>query len=221
MTDEILADTAADDLCQLGIRIFGDIKTILHHAKENPPTNTIAPDTTKSPTTITTFMKTPAAKPPIILHDMKRLQFCKFRTDWNVFKRITNLPDNQIYTQLYNACDETVQINLVNTTTDFFSLIEYDLLNTFEATVTKKTNPAVHQLTFSSLFQSEGESVTGFVVQLKSISPDCEFPCPGCYKDLQPIHNKDQLIWGLYNEKLQPDILAKASHLIQLEDIIL
>ena len=99
-------------------------------------------------------------------------------------------------------------------------MIEHDLLNTLEATVTKKSNPAVHQVT-SSLFQSEGESVTGFVVQLKSISPDCEFPCPGCYKDLQPIHNKDQLIWGLYNEKLQPDILAKASHLIQLEDIIL
>ena len=81
MTDEILADTTADDLCQLGIRIFGDIKTILHHAKDNTPTNTIAPDTTKSPTTITTFMKTPAAKPPIILHDMKRLQFCKFQTN--------------------------------------------------------------------------------------------------------------------------------------------
>ena len=98
-------------------------------------------------------------------------------------------------------------------------MIEHDLLNTIEATVTKKSNPAVRQLT-SSLFQSEGESVTGFVVQLKSISPDCEFPCPGCHKDLQPIHNKDHLIWGLYNEKLQPDILAKASHLIQLEDII-
>ena len=97
MTDEILADITAADLRQLGIGIFEDIKTILHHAKENTPTTTIAPDTTTSQTTITTFMKTPAAKPPIILHDMKRLQFCKFRTDWNVFKRITNLPDNQIY----------------------------------------------------------------------------------------------------------------------------
>ena len=38
MTDEILADIAAADLRQLGIRIFGDIKTILHHAKENTPT---------------------------------------------------------------------------------------------------------------------------------------------------------------------------------------
>ena len=147
-------------------------------------------------------------------------QFCKFRTNWNVFKRITNLPDNQIHAQLYNACGETVQNNLVNTTTNFFFLTEHDLLNTLEAIVTKKSNPAVHQWTFSPLFQSEGESVTDFVVRLKPISPDCKFSCPGCHKDLQPIHIKDQLILGLYNEKLQTDILAEVSHLIQLEDII-
>ena len=70
------------------------------------------------------------------------------------------------------------------------------------------------------MFQSEGESVTDFVVRLKPISPDCKFSCPGCHKDLQPIHTKDQLILGLYNEKLQTDILAEVSHLIQLEDMI-
>ena len=70
------------------------------------------------------------------------------------------------------------------------------------------------------MFQSEDESVTDFVVRLKSISPDCEFSCAGCHKDLQPIHIKCQLIQGFYGKKLQTDILAKASHLIQLEDII-
>ena len=65
---------------------------------------------------------------------------------------------------LYNACDETIQNNLVNTTTDFFSLPEHNLLDTLETIVAKKSNQAVYQLTFSSLFQSEGESVTDFVV---------------------------------------------------------
>ena len=117
LTNEILADTTVNNLCQLGIRIFGDIKTIFHHAKANTPANT-----TTSPTTITTFMKMPAAKPRIILHHMTQSQFRKFWIDWNVFKRITNLPDNQIHAQLYNSCNETVQNNLLNTTTDFFSL---------------------------------------------------------------------------------------------------
>ena len=70
MTSEILADITADDLCQLGIGIFGHIKAILHHAKANTPATTIPLDTTTSPTTITILMKTPAAKPSIILHDM-------------------------------------------------------------------------------------------------------------------------------------------------------
>ena len=36
----------------------------------------------------------------------------------------------------------------------------------------------------------------------------------------QPLHIKDELICGLYDETLQTDILAKASHLIKLEDVI-
>ena len=32
ITTDTLADTTADDLCQLDIEIFGDIKAILHHA---------------------------------------------------------------------------------------------------------------------------------------------------------------------------------------------
>ena len=84
----------------------------------------------------------------------------------------------------------------------------------------KKSNPAVHRLTFSSLFQSEGEPINDFIIRLKSVSPDCEFTCPGCHKDLQPFHIKDQLIRGLHDETLQTDILAKASHLLKLEDVI-
>ena len=36
----------------------------------------------------------------------------------------------------------------------------------------------------------------------------------------QPLHIKDELICGLYDETLQTDIIAKASHLIKLEDVI-
>ena len=165
-------------------------------------------------------MKTPAAKPPLILSDMTQPQFHKFHTDWNVFKHITNLPKNQIHPQLYNTCDETVQNRLVNTVSDFFSLSENELLDTLEAIVTKKSNPAVHRLTFASLFQSEGEPVNDFVIWLKFVSPNSEFTCHGCNKDLEPFHIKDQLICGLYDETLQTDILAKASHLTKLEDVI-
>ena len=91
--------TTADKLRQPGIRIFGDIKTILHHAKVNTPATTIPPDNTTSPTTINTFIKTPAAKPPIILHDMTRPQFCKFQTE--IF--LKGLPTYQTTRYMHNS----------------------------------------------------------------------------------------------------------------------
>ena len=44
-------------------------------------------------------MKTPAAKAPQIQTEMIHPQFCKFKMDWNVFKKITNISTSQIYAQ--------------------------------------------------------------------------------------------------------------------------
>ena len=70
------------------------------------------------------------------------------------------------------------------------------------------------------MVQSASETIQEYVVKIKSSAPDCEFACPGCNYDLQSEHIKDQFIRGLFNESLQTDILAKASHLKTLEDII-
>ena len=148
ITTANLADTITNDLWQLGIEISGHIKAILHHARPTQPVSNPEP-LTINPTA--TFIKTPAAKPPLILSDMTWPQFHKFRTDWNVFKCFTNLPDNQIHPQIYNACDKTVQNNLVHTVSDFFSLSKNELLDTLEAIVTNKSNPTADQLTFASL----------------------------------------------------------------------
>ena len=51
-------------------------------------------------------MKTPAAKLPQLNTDMTHAQSQKFKTDWHVFKCITNIPDNQIHAQLYSCCDD-------------------------------------------------------------------------------------------------------------------
>ena len=139
---------------------------------------------------------------------MTHPQFCKFKTDWNVFKRITNIPDNQIHAviqQLWWFCPNS----LVNSVTDFFTLTEAQLLSTLKQIVTKKSNPAVHCLQFSSIIQSDGESIKDYVIWLKSVIPDCEYVCPNC-----------QFIRGIQNESLQTDILAKASLLKLLEEVV-
>ena len=77
---------------------------------------------------------------------MTNPQFHKFKTNWNVFKRITNILENQLHAQLYSSCDDYNHNSLVNYVTDFFNLTEEQLLSALETTVTKKSNPAVHHL---------------------------------------------------------------------------
>ena len=73
-------------------------------------------------------MKTPAAKLPQVTAKMTRPQFCKFKTDWDVCKYITNLPISQLHAHLYNSCDDYVQTSLANSTSYFMTLSEDQLL---------------------------------------------------------------------------------------------
>ena len=211
MTGDLLPDITKETLKELGIEILGDCLAIIKHAR------TIA---TKKTNVQPVQIKAPAAKLPEIKQDMTLQQFRKFLIDWNVFKQITGIEESQIAAQLYSCCDESVQNGLVNTVKDIFTINETELLKLIEQIVTKRSNPTVHHMNFAALMQNQNETIQEYLIRLKSSAPDCEFTCPGCDMDLQPSHIKDQLIRGLHNEILQTDILAKASHLKTLEDII-
>ena len=73
---------------------------------------------------------------------------------------------------------------------------------------------------FGSFAQETNEMVKKFLIRLKSSAKDCEFTCPNCNTDLQPLHVKDKFICGLLSDVLQTDILAKANQLKSLDDII-
>ena len=83
-----------------------------------------------------------------------------------------------------------------------------------------RVNPAVHQKAFGELVQGETESAKSYVVRLRAATCNCAFQCPNCEHDLSLINIKDQLIRGLCNAKLQADVLAKASQLKLLNDVI-
>jgi transposase InsO family protein len=152
---------------------------------------------------------------------MTHPEFRKFRWDWGVFKALTEIPSPLIAAQIYNNCDTNVQNAIINSSSrDFFKLTEDEILNLVEKIVTKRSNPSVHRLAFSSLAQSENEPVKDFVVRLKSSARDCEFVCPSCKHDLIPGNVKDQLVRGLHNGSLQTDILAKADTLTDLDAVV-
>ena len=196
-------------LKELGIETTGEVLTILKLTKELlvSPVNHMKPLNTKLPQFVS---------------EMTTQQFRKFRIDWDIFTRMTNLPTAQTDVQLYNCADETIQNSIINTNPNFFNISSNKLLDMLEVLDTGKSNPMVHRISFSSIAQSDNETVQNYVVRLWSgaLDWDCDFICPNCHHDLSHIYIKDQFIRGIANDALQVDMLAKAGSLKTLEENI-
>ena len=221
LTELSLPDLSKEYLWDLGITIIGDIITILKHITtfnaQQQPSSTVTSDLNPRET----IVKSASIPPPKLQAEMTHPQFRKFKVDWDVYKKISNISSSNIPAQLYHICDDTLQHNIVNTIDNFFTLNEQDILKTLATIVTKHSNPAVHRLNFSNIYQHEHESVKDYLVRLKTSAMDCEFSCPNCQHDLLTTHVKDQFIRGVHNDVLQTDILAKADLLKSLEDIVM
>ena len=208
LTNELLKD--------LGIKILGHRLAILQFAQaqggNKEPSIKVEPESS-------TKIKT-AAKAPIIKIEMSNPDFRKFKIDWQIYKDMVNLHSSQVNSHLYSACESDVQKALISTTSDFLRLPEAELLDEIEKVVTRRSNPMVHRVAFGNLYQAEGENVKDFVRRLQSAATDCEFSCVSCKYNLGDVHIMDQLIRGMYDKRLQADVLAKAASLRTLESIL-
>ena len=151
---------------------------------------------------------------------MTNQQFHKFVNDWNMYKQMTGLPSSEIGSHLYNACNETVQYSLVHSHSTFSDMDESAMLEDIEKIVTKGANPAVHQMNFGNLMQSESESIKDFLMRTCSLAVDCKLSCPACKTDISNIKIKHQFTRGLHNETLWTDIVAKVTQLKTVDDVV-
>ena len=147
-------------------------------------------------------------------------QFRKFRIDWDVFTKMTNMPSSQTDIHLYNCADEAVQNAIINTRPNFFTTDPDKLLDTVEVLVTQRSNHIIHRLAFVSISQDEDEPIQNYLVCLRAIAVDCNFTCLSCDHDLSDIDIKDQIIREIANDILQADLLAKFRTLKSLEQNI-
>ena len=144
-------------------------------------------------------------------------QFRKFRIDWDVFTKMTNMPGSQFNIHLYNCADKVVQKAIINTHPNFFTTDPDKLLDMIEALVTQTSNPIVHHLAFASMSQNEGEPIQNYLVRFRAVAVDCSFSCPSYERDLSDIYIKDQIIRGVANDTLHVNLLTKAGTLKTLE----
>ena len=193
-------------LKELGVTLMGEALSILKQAKE-----------AKEATAQSTHIQALAAKPPNLNIEMTPQQFRKFRIDWDVFTKITNMPSSQFNIHQYNCADEAAQDAINNSHPNFFTTDPDKLLDMVEALVTQRSNPIVHRLAFASISQGEGEPIQNYLVHLRAVAVDCSFSCPMYEPDLSDIYIKDQIIQGVANDILLADLLAKAGTLKTLK----
>ena len=72
-------------------------------------------------------------KPPPQLHsEMTHPQFHKFKFNWDVYKKISNVSTTNLPAQFYHVFDDALQHNFHNTVSNFFSYTKHELLeNTY------------------------------------------------------------------------------------------
>ena len=175
-------------LKELRITAMGEALSILKQAKE--------------PSTQIIYAKAPSAKLPQLDFEMTPQQFRKFQIDWEVFTRLTDMPTSQTSIQLYSCADESVQNTIINTYPKFFTTDLDRLLEMIEALVTQRSNPMVHQITFTSMLQDEDKPIQQYLVHVRVTATDCNFSYPCSEHDLSDIYIKDQFIRGIADDAL-------------------
>jgi len=100
------ADLTSDLLKEMGVTVIGDAIAIMKQAKQ------------KSGHRVT--MRMPNVSTPHIKAEMTPAEFRKFIVDWEVYRKIAGISDDQHALHVYNACDSAVQNTIVNTADDFF-----------------------------------------------------------------------------------------------------
>ena len=211
ITEEELSELNHELLKEMNITVTGHRMKILKKAKG---TNAEVPVSTK--------MIKSDIKLPHITMNCSPSQFRKFLIDWDIYKsehHITGFKCNKL---IYSACDEALQNSFINGVPGFLEISEEKLIQYIKDTATKLSNPTVYRLSFQRLDQLEHHTIDQYIDTLRDKSIDCEFICPSksCQHNYADFAIRDRFIQGLYDKKIQTNILAHISALPTLQDVI-
>ena len=216
LDENCLSELTTDILNSLNITNIGDIIRIIKAAKGpqvDPPPSTSAHQ-------MVSFPQRQEFKLPKLTIEMTAPQFRKFEYDWKVYKQQKYIPIVNLPGQIYNCCDEALQLHIVHAHQNWDELAEDVCLKHIKDKVTKHSNPAVYRMKFHNIIQEEGQTCEDFISKLRIAAVDCQFECSKCKNDESDARLRDQFIQGLSNSSLQTDILAKANTLKELGDVV-
>lgn len=167
-------------------------------------------------TTGSSKQKPPKIVRPSISRGSTDEEWQTFLKRWDLFKRGTEIPNGQLTTQLWQCCDDDLEVDLFRSIDNVMTVNEATLLNAIKRLAVISTAESVRKTELLSMRQDHGQPVRSFVAKVKGKAQVCSFT-KTCTASLcsQQIDFSDEIvkyvvISGIADEEIKKDVLGHA-----------
>ena len=154
-------------------------------------------------------------KPPTIGPGCDPDQWCHFKRQWDMYKKVMRLSNDELSTGLFYCCEEDLKSTLMrDMQSDISAMSETDLLAAIKRLAVKDESVLVKRIKLSKLTQAPGSPIRTFLSLLRGQAALCQYSVkckiPGCdhIYDYSEEIIKDNLIRGIADPEILSDLLG-------------
>lgn len=155
-------------------------------------------------------------------YTMSLTEYRTYSRDCTDYKSLmTGYTDRQIVLQLRLNMDNDLKQAIDTNYPEWNSFTVEEAIKTVGDIVNQMSNCAVYRKEFTEMKQGENERLREFATRLRSCATDCSFVCPyDDSHDLTNYHLIDRLRSGVFDVRLQQELLQKQATLNTVQGIV-
>ena len=155
--------------------------------------------------------KPPKIERPVLSRGTTEEEWSTFLKRWKLFKQGTDIPREQLTTQLWQCCEKDLEDDLFKDIDDVREISEEDLLSSIKRLAVISTATSVRKTELLSMRQDHGQPIRSFAAKVKGKAQVCDFSkqC-GCTREVDYTDDivKYVIISGIVDEEIKRDILG-------------
>ena len=166
-------------------------------------------------------------KPPSIGPGCDPDQWCHFKRQWEMYKKVMKLGNTELATGLFYCCEDDLKSTLMRDMQgDISAMAEADLLAAIKRLAVKDESVLVKRIKLSKLTQAPGSPIRTFLSLLRGQAALCQYSvkckvagCDHIYDYSEEII-KDNLIRGIADSEILSDLLGDPKSDRTLDEIV-
>ena len=133
---------------------------------------------------------------------------------WDIFKNGTNIPEDQLSTQLWQCCDEELTSDLFRDIPNISTIDVDSLLQSIKQLAVLSVATCVRKTELLALHQDRGQPIRSFAARVKGKAQTCAFtkPCgtPTCTQNVDYSEDivKHVVLAGIVDEEIKREVLG-------------